>query len=198
MSFETKPDLLPSCASSHNQPSLLGTSLYVDVHPPHYFGCLRFFKHPHIAITLMFSIMLPPSLRLPVELYRGTMDKLELQERVPLTITCRYVLSTIKEPTHDELLAAKISPWDVTPAKAVPDCDIFGDSPRICETARAFGMVWKPAHDFVSTAELHANHTRPEQKSSLWVKLMFSARAVGLFPALVARRWHQKSVLSRA
>lgn len=55
----------------------------------------------------------PPLLRLPVELHQSIIDKLELQDRVRLTLTCRYFLSIIKSPTHDEILAAEISPWAV-------------------------------------------------------------------------------------
>ncbi|KAF2790002.1 hypothetical protein K505DRAFT_252165 [Melanomma pulvis-pyrius CBS 109.77] len=56
----------------------------------------------------------PPLLRLPIELHRDIIDKLELQDRVRLAHTCRYFLSTIKPPTHGEFLATETSPWAVS------------------------------------------------------------------------------------
>jgi len=56
----------------------------------------------------------PPLLRLPIELHRDIIDKLAFQDRVRLTLTCRYFLSIIKPPTYQDLLAVEISSWAVS------------------------------------------------------------------------------------
>ncbi|KAF2188927.1 F-box domain-containing protein [Zopfia rhizophila CBS 207.26] len=62
-------------------------------------------------IPSSFPLLLPPLLRLPIELHRDIVDHLELQDRVRLRLTSRYFTSIIKPPTCQELLAAEATPW---------------------------------------------------------------------------------------
>lgn len=50
-----------------------------------------------------------PLLRLPVEMLRNVTDHLDLQDRVRLTVTNRYLYFTLGVPTHSEFLAAEAS-----------------------------------------------------------------------------------------
>ncbi|KAF2706052.1 hypothetical protein K504DRAFT_344439, partial [Pleomassaria siparia CBS 279.74] len=56
----------------------------------------------------------PPLLRLPIELHLAIIDKLEFQDKVRLTVTCRYFLSAIKKPTRQDYLAAETSTWAIS------------------------------------------------------------------------------------
>lgn len=48
-----------------------------------------------------------PLLQLPVEMLRNVTDRLDLQERVRLSMTNRYLYFTLGVPTHSDLLAAE-------------------------------------------------------------------------------------------
>lgn len=52
-----------------------------------------------------------PLLRLPLELLRNIFDHLDIQDRVRLAMTNRYLRSVIDAPTHTDFLDAERSEW---------------------------------------------------------------------------------------
>ncbi|KAK7181337.1 uncharacterized protein CC84DRAFT_935046 [Paraphaeosphaeria sporulosa] len=55
-----------------------------------------------------------PLLRLPVEMLRNITDYLEIQDQARLSMTNRYLRSTLPAPTHFEFLRAEASEWAVS------------------------------------------------------------------------------------
>jgi hypothetical protein len=173
VSFRPISDILPSCASSHNQRCGSGTTLSYGCAPTTVFmltTIIHISSHGNHTLTSPSRFPLL-GCNLPIKLYQRTKDKLELQGIVCLTTRVATIcLPPKRRPmTNFRPPESALGPWPTssTPANTVPDGDISGDSPTILGRATAFGMVWKPTHNFVSIAKLHVNGTRPEQRSSL-------------------------------
>lgn len=59
-------------------------------------------------------LVLPPLLRLPIELHYEIVSHLELQDRVRLTLTSRYFTSLIEPTTFKDFLTAETGPWAIS------------------------------------------------------------------------------------
>ncbi|KAF2252198.1 hypothetical protein BU26DRAFT_408197, partial [Trematosphaeria pertusa] len=57
-----------------------------------------------------------PILRLPLELHRDILDRLDFHDRICLAMTSRYFYSIVKPPTHEDFLEAETREWAINRA----------------------------------------------------------------------------------